>query len=459
LAVSPYVIGKPNRISSTQRFQIVVDLSRAGSDYREGIYKNGLFEQKTELTTQKCCEFFEGCLQMLDATIESNQRGDGLYHSYNLMSRDVDGEIHIERLYEMLEGQVAVLNSGMLNPEQAVGVLDALRTSRMYRPDQDSYLLYPDRELPRFLDKNNIPAELVNQSALLKRLIEEGDTSVVRRDAAGNFHFNGDFRNAADVRRAVAELAKTGDYGELIQSGARQLASIFENIFCHHQFTGRSGTFFAYEGLGSIYWHMVSKLALATIENFVEARRSDAPASVVERLASHFRQIRAGIGAEKSPIEYGAFPGDPYSHTPSQSGVQQPGMTGQVKEDILSRFLEIGVRVEAGRISFDPVLLQPSEFTNRLAALPKGLSLFSELIGDQSNDAARFLFTLCGVPVVYSIADCFQIQVLYADGRIETADELHLSAEQSGELFTRSGNIRQINVKLDPGNYPRYQSS
>ena len=54
----------------------------------------------------------------------------------------------------------------------------------------------------------------------------------------------------------------------------------------------------------------------------------------------------------KSPELYGAFPTDPYSHTPAGKGAQQPGMTGQVKEDILSEVLEIGVFVKEGLIQF-----------------------------------------------------------------------------------------------------------
>ncbi len=50
-----------------------------------------------------------------------------------------------------------------------------------------------------------------------------------------------------------------------------------------------------------------------------------------------------GIGVHKSPKLYGAFPTDPYSHTPvvykERSNL---GMTGQVKEDIISRFGETG---------------------------------------------------------------------------------------------------------------------
>ena len=48
----------------------------------------------------------------------------------------------------------------------------------------------------------------------------------------------------------------------------------------------------------------------------------------------HYFEILAGIGAHKSPELYGAFPTDPYSHTPGGKGAQQPGMTGQVKEDL-----------------------------------------------------------------------------------------------------------------------------
>ena len=33
-------------------------------------------------------------------------------------------------------------------------------------------------------------------------------------------------------------------------------------------FTGRSGAFYKYEGLGSIYWHMVSKLLVAVQETW-----------------------------------------------------------------------------------------------------------------------------------------------------------------------------------------------
>ena len=76
----------------------------------------------------------------------------------------------------------------------------------------------------------------------------------------------------------------------------------------------------------------------------------------------HYFEINAGIGVHKSPDLYGAFPTDAYSHTPSGKGAQQPGMTGQVKEDLLSRFGELGVKVRHGVVEFNPVILRIEEF-------------------------------------------------------------------------------------------------
>ena len=85
---------------------------------------------------------------------------DGLYHAYNLISFK-ENSISIRYLYEMLEGQVAVLSSGFLSAKESLDVLNALKTSSLFRQDQYSYLLYPNRQLARFIEKNNIPKEKI----------------------------------------------------------------------------------------------------------------------------------------------------------------------------------------------------------------------------------------------------------------------------------------------------------
>ncbi|MGI9472872.1 MAG: hypothetical protein ACR2NZ_15135, partial [Rubripirellula sp.] len=88
-----------------QRRKIVDRLSTAGSDYRQGIYNNGLSGEKEDLPLSECVVLFERCLKMIDDTLRANRRADGLYHSYNLIEL-ADTRCGVANLHEMLEGQV-----------------------------------------------------------------------------------------------------------------------------------------------------------------------------------------------------------------------------------------------------------------------------------------------------------------------------------------------------------------
>ena len=169
----------------------------------------------------------------------------------------------------MLEGQVAVLSSGYLSSKENLEVLDALKSSKLFREDQYSYILYPDKNLKLFLNKNTIPSSKVNDSKLLKELLNDGNQQIVSKDCEGVYHFNCDFNNANGL---ISELNLLPEkYNELVKDEYDTILEIFENVFNHKEFTGRSGTFFGYEGLGSIYWHMVSKLSLAVLETTKKA--------------------------------------------------------------------------------------------------------------------------------------------------------------------------------------------
>ena len=141
----------------------------------------------------------------------------------------------------------------------------------MYREDQNSYMLYPNRQLAGFLEKNNIDEQEVNSSRLLKRLLDEGNNELISRDSLGKYHFHGSFHNVKQVHDVLQTLTAVKAYSALVQEEGSQIEILFENTFNHQSFTGRSGTFFAFEGLGSIYWHMVSKLLLSVQENLFHA--------------------------------------------------------------------------------------------------------------------------------------------------------------------------------------------
>jgi hypothetical protein len=345
----------------------------------------------------------------------------------------------------MLEGQVAVLSSGYLSSEQNAAVLDALRNSSLYRKDQNSYILYPNRDLPGFLQKNTIPEASVQSSELLKLLVYHYNHRVIIQDVEGGYHFNGNFRNASDLKAALEDMKST-QYADLVEKDYDLLLRIFEEVFNHKAFTGRSGTFFAYEGLGSIYWHMVSKLHLAVEEVCVKAVEENASKEVQKRLFNHFYEVGDGIGIHKEPKLYGAFPTDAYSHTPWHKGAQQPGMTGQVKEDILVSLGEVGVFLKDGTIRFNPFLLRKSEFTKEDKTL--GFINIDQVRDEISIPENSLCFSYCQVPIIYKLADKNNITVTYSDSTENQIDGLTLDAETSNHIFRRTGKVKCITVLL-----------
>ncbi len=431
-------------ISDHDRRAVLDGLGNAASAYRSKVYKRSFSGKKRQLSLQNLKTFVKLTLRFLEHSIVANKRQDHLYHAYNLMTLEKDGGVSISHLSEMLEGQVAVLSSGFLTAQQALGVLDGLKASALFREDQYSYILYPNKDLPGFLEKNTIPKTAVKASNLLSTLIEKGNMQIVEKDVNGNFHFNGNFKNENDVTAALEQLRQNGQL--MSDKEVEEVLAVFEEVFDHKSFTGRSGTFFGYEGLGSIYWHMVSKLLLAVQECCISAMERGENQEIIGRLMEHYYEINEGIGVHKSPELYGAFPTDPYSHTPAGKGAQQPGMTGQVKEDILCRFGELGVRVNNGQISFIPGLLREEEFLNEkkvfryvdVDAIHKELSL----------EPGSLSFTYCQVPIVYKLADENMIEVFRKDGSRAIITGNTLSKNFSESLFQRKGELVQLNVSI-----------
>ena len=430
-------------ISDTHRKEILNQLGQAGSDYREHIYKQAFWGEKRTISYGRLKGFVKLSLDYINHTIEANKREDQLYHAYNLMTVKNEKEISISHLNEMLEGQVAVLSSGHLSPAEALKVLDAMKSSALFRTDQYSYLLYPNKQLPKFLEKNTIPQEDVEQSKLLGALLNDGNRILVDQDIKGTYHFNGNFKNAADLGKAIDTL-QDSKYSDYADSEKRMLLEVFEKVFNHKAFTGRSGTFYGYEGLGSIYWHMVSKLQLAVQEICLKAVDLKENSELIGKLLEHYYEINEGIGVHKSPALYGAFPTDPYSHTPGGRGAQQPGMTGQVKEDILSRFGELGVFVQNGRLYFNPCLLRKNEFTIQDRNFHYVNTLKEH--NDYAPHVGSLCFTYCQVPIIYRLANQDSMEVTRKDNSIITFETLHLDAESSSQIFNRTGDIVQITV-------------
>jgi hypothetical protein len=435
-------------ITNQDRKKILDSLGQAASDYRYQIYNSGFWGKKRTHSMSGLKKFVDVSLVFIEHSIKANKRQDNLYHAYNLMSIENNG-VTISYLPEMLEGQVAVLSSGFVDAKESLKILDALRNSELYRPDQNSYILYPNKKLPKFLEKNTIPKDKVEKSVLLKTLLERNNSLLINQDINGGYHFNGNFHNANDLKEALVQLANSQEYVELVNNETAIILQIFEDVFNHKAFTGRSGTFYGYEGLGSIYWHMVSKLHVSVLEVTNKAINANENQSVIDSLITHFQAIEQGIGVHKSPEVYGAFPTDPYSHTPFSRGAQQPGMTGQVKEDILTRIGELGVNVNKGSLEFNPIILNKNEFLTKNQEVT-----FINVIGLKNNmllEKDSLAFTYCQVPIIYIKSTTNQMELFYENGSNEIVNSLALDIEKSKKVFQRTGEIVKIKVSIKEG--------
>lgn len=424
-----------------QRRSMMDALGVVGSDYRWGFYEHGFSGEMTQLPIRELVAFMSLAQRYIEHSLHANRRSDHLYHAYNILHLDGD-QASINYLYEMLEGQVAILSSGLLTGEESVALLQSLRHSALYQADQYSYILYPDRVLPGFLEKNRITQDQAGDIALFSRLAEAQDRTLVTRDGHGVYHFSGHLRNVRDVSKALDALKKQPHLADLVSDESEKIKALFESIFKHSEFTGRSGTFFAYEGLGSIYWHMVSKLLLAVQETVLRVKDEPAAKALIER----YIDIRDGLGFKKSPDVYGAFPTDPYSHTPKGQGAKQPGMTGLVKEEILTRQAELGLMIENGRLAFDMLLFDRQELLD-------APSLFSyvDVEGRQAQiplKAGSLAYSVCQTPVILEASGKKSIAVHFSDGSIHHIAGYVLDAQTSQHIFLRDGVLHHLTLSF-----------
>jgi hypothetical protein len=276
-------------------------------------------------------------------------------------------------------------------------------------------------------------------------MVEVHEHRLVNRDADGVLHFSADLVNEEALIERLANLLQDSRWATAIHQHSELVRSVYVSTFHHDAYTGRSGSMFGYEGLGCIYWHMVAKLLVAVQENLQSASASRSPAG--PQLAAHYDEIRSGLGFNKTAGEYGAFPTDPYSHTPGHSGAQQPGMTGQVKEEILTRFGELGVTIRNGMLALRPHQLNAEEFTTA----PKEFR-YIDVYGVERSIALEkhsLAFTYCSIPIVYrKYRDAGPMRVTFADGSQQEFATPALDRELSAQIFQRTGQITRIELEL-----------
>jgi hypothetical protein len=132
-------------------------------------------------------------------------------------------------------------------------------------------------------------------------------------------------------------------------------------------------------------------------------------------------------------------------------------MTGQVKEVVLTRFGELGVRVRAGVLSFEPKLLRASEFLEA-----PGEFEYLGLDGEFKRipvAAGELAFTYCQVPVVYRLGESTALSVWRRGAREDVGNTSALSPELSASVFARTGDVSRIQVTVRAADLTKFEKA
>jgi hypothetical protein len=121
-------------------------------------------------------------------------------------------------------------------------------------------------------------------------------------------------------------------------------------------------------------------------------------------------------------------------------------MTGQVKEELLTRLAELGAFVERGVLFFDTVMLRESEFTTQETTF----NYIDVHRQEQSIELppGSLAYTFCQIPIVYICSEDDRVHIVYSSGRQRLIAGHRLDAETSGHVFRRDGHIGRITVYI-----------
>ena len=166
----------------------------------------------------------------------------------------------------------------------------------------------------------------------------------------------------------------------------------------------------------------------------------------VGALIEKYADIRKGQCFNKTPELYGAFPTDPYSHTPKGKGAKQPGMTGMVKEEILARQAELGLSIESGNLAFNFLLLNRHEFLATSSVFsywsvdgqPKQIEL----------NAGSLAYSICQVPIILQASNERCITIRLADGSMQRIEGYELDFSNSRHILQRDGKVHHLVVSV-----------
>ncbi len=388
------ILSKYDKAYEDSEKTLLDEMGERFSAYRTTVYKNG-FSGKKKVSAESLTAFLKQCELAINETITRN-KGE-LYTTYNLLHSDFS----ISPMRGMLEGQSAVIGSGLLNEAETLNLLKNMEKP-LLDTENGCHYLYPVQKTALFYTRNTINIDV------------KPDNMVIIQDVSGIKHF----APSITTQGKLEELLEKSYYNKLEKYA---IIIEFERIFGHKSFTGRSQNMYKFEGIGCVYWHQNAKLTLAVLE---VAQRASALKGDVSKVYDTYRKLTNGFVFRKPSHICNAIPIEPYSHTSFNKKSEQPGMTGQVKESILMRRGELGVIVEDGAIKFNTAFVNPSEY----------------------QKSGKLSFSVCAVPVIYTKTGETSLVLELTDGTVLTQENTILSKEMSEHIFYRDGAVKCIKV-------------
>ncbi|PJR06226.1 hypothetical protein CEJ86_33775, partial [Sinorhizobium meliloti] len=122
-------------------------------------------------------------------------------------------------------------------------------------------------------------------------------------------------------------------------------------------------------------------------------------------------------------------------------------MTGQVKEDFISRILELGVHVKNGQIVFSTSLFNDQEMLNHEEKF-----VYYDIANEKKQiemHAGQLGFTYCKVPVIYTSAEKSQIEITFKNGETKVIPNNTIDRETSASIFNRNGKVERIDFSIE----------
>ncbi len=386
--------------SGNEKF-ILDKLGNTFSDYRMNLYENE-FSDKVSVQTADIIVHIETFIQAIDYTIQKNK--GTVYNTYNIL----DESFQAIPLQAMLEGQSAVIGSGYLSADEICSLLIAME-DELLNQELNCHTLYPVKKTTPFLEKNILSPKL----PVIQGITYLDDQNVL--------HFNDHLTTEDKLSNALEQVFNAED--TLLPETKSAFLAEYERLFSHKKFTGRSQVMYKFEGIGCVYWHQNAKLALAVLEGVTAARNNHQDCF---ELYDAYKKIMSGFIYRKTPEECNGIPIEPYSHTSFNKTSEQPGMTGQVKESILMRRIELGVMIIDGCIHFDPWFLSTEEY----------------------DANGEINFTIYGTPTRYAKTNDAKktIVVTMSNGDTKTFSDGKIDKQTSLEIFMRTNNVCSIRI-------------